>query len=192
MNKNRLEAFSDGVIAILITIMVLEIKTPDQANWEGLLLLFPTLFGYLLSFIFIGIYWNNHHHLLHTVKKVTPTIMWTNLNLLFWLSLVPFATKWMDETHFDKFTVSSYAVLLLLCGVSFSFLSRSIYKSLDADDRLKKVVRSNSKELLSIIIYGTSIPVSFWSTNASLLLFAIVAIMWIVPSKKIEDEISNK
>ena len=123
MNKNRLEAFSDGVIAIIITIMVLEIKTPESANIEGFLILLPTIFGYFLSFMFVGIYWNNHHHLLHSASKVSPLIMWTNLNLLFWLSLVPFATKWMDESHFDKFTVIVYAILLLLCGLAYSFLS---------------------------------------------------------------------
>lgn len=189
MNKNRLEAFSDGVIAIIITIMVLEIKTPESANIEGFLILLPTIFGYFLSFMFVGIYWNNHHHLLHSASKVSPLIMWTNLNLLFWLSLVPFATKWMDESHFDKFTVIVYAILLLLCGLAYSFLSQAIYKSLDSNDRMKKVVKSKIKELFSILLY--SISISFWNTKVSLAIFTIVAIVWIIPSKAIEKELTR-
>ncbi len=191
MNKNRLEAFSDGVIAIIITIMVLEIKTPESANIEGFLILLPTIFGYFLSFMFVGIYWNNHHHLLHSASKVSPLIMWTNLNLLFWLSLVPFATKWMDESHFDKFTVIVYAILLLLCGLAYSFLSQAIYKSLDSNDRMKKVVKSKIKELFSILLYSISIPISFWNTKVSLAIFTIVAIVWIIPSKAIEKELTR-
>lgn len=191
MNKNRLEAFSDGVIAIIITIMVLEIKTPESANIEGLLILLPTIFGYFLSFMFVGIYWNNHHHLLHSASKVSPLIMWANLNLLFWLSLVPFATKWMDESHFDKFTVIVYAILLLLCGLAYSFLSQAIYKSLDSNDRMKKVVKSKIKELFSILLYSISIPISFWNTKVSLAIFTIVAIVWIIPSKAIEKELTR-
>ena len=189
MNKNRLEAFSDGVIAIIITIMVLEIKTPESANIEGFLILLPTIFGYFLSFMFVGIYWNNHHHLLHSASKVSPLIMWTNLNLLFWLSLVPFATKWMDESHFDKFTVIVYAILLLLCGLAYSFLSQAIYKSLDSNDRMKQVVKSKIKELFSILLY--SISISFWNTKVSLAIFTIVAIVWIIPSKAIEKELTR-
>ena len=189
MNKNRLEAFSDGVIAIIITIMVLEIKTPESANIEGFLILLPTIFGYFLSFMFVGIYWNNHHHLLHSASKVSPLIMWTNLNILFWLSLVPFATKWMDESHFDKFTVIVYAILLLLCGLAYSFLSQAIYKSLDSNDRMKKVVKSKIKELFSILLY--SISISFWNTKVSLAIFTIVAIVWIIPSKAIEKELTR-
>lgn len=139
MQKNRLEAFSDGVIAIIITIMVLEIKTPEFPNWEGFVKLFPTLFGYLLSFIFVGIYWNNHHHLLHTAKRVTSNMMWANLNLLFWLSLVPFATKWMGQTNFDKFPVIIYAMLALFSGIAYNILSQTIYRSLSEGDKLKKV-----------------------------------------------------
>ena len=191
MNKNRLEAFSDGVIAIIITIMVLEIKTPESANIEGFLILLPTIFGYFLSFMFVGIYWNNHHHLLHSASKVSPLIMWTNLNILFWLSLVPFATKWMDESHFDKFTVIVYAILLLLCGLAYSFLSQAIYKNLDSNDRMKQVVKSKIKELFSILLYSISIPISFWNTKVSLAIFTIVAIVWIIPSKAIEKELTR-
>lgn len=191
MNKNRLEAFSDGVIAIIITIMVLEIHTPDQADWNGFLHLIPTLFGYFLSFVFVGIYWNNHHHLLHTVKRVTPGIMWANLNLLFWLSLVPFSTKWMDETHFGQFTVIIYAALLLLCGLSFNFLTRAIHNSLDQDDKLKNILKFDFKSFLSILFYSLSIPAAFYNTNISLLFFLVVAIIWMIPSKKIENELSS-
>ncbi len=190
MNKNRLEAFSDGVIAIIITIMVLEIHTPESADLVGLAHLMPTLFGYFLSFTFVGIYWNNHHHLLHTAKKVTPSIMWANLHLLFWLSLVPFSTKWMNETSFSTFTVVVYAALLLLCGVSFSFISRAIYNSLSTDDRLKNVIKFGGKDIISICSYVASIPLAFISTKISLSLFLFVALIWIIPSKKIEKELA--
>jgi uncharacterized membrane protein len=189
MNKNRLEAFSDGVIAIIITIMVLEIHTPETADLSGFMHLLPTLFGYFLSFAFVGIYWNNHHHLLHTVKKVTPWIMWANLNLLFWLSLVPFSTKWMDETSFNTFTVIVYAALLLLCGVSYSLLTRSIHASLSAEDRLKNVIKLGIKDIVSIGSYLATIPFAFVSTKISLVLFLFVALIWIIPSRKIEKEL---
>lgn len=186
MNKNRLEAFSDGVIAIIITIMVLEIKTPEEANLAGLQTLAPTLFAYLLSFMFVGIYWNNHHHLLHVAKRVNAAIMWSNLNLLFWLSLLPFATKWMGETHFDKFTVIIYAALALLCGISFNFLSQAIYRSLDENDQLKNAIKFDIKSALSIAAYSTAIFAAFFDVRISLALFLFVSIMWIVPSKAIE------
>jgi uncharacterized membrane protein len=192
MHKNRLEAFSDGVIAIIITIMVLEIKTPEHATLQGFQILLPTLFGYFLSFVFVGIYWNNHHHLVHTVKHVTPAIMWANLKLLFWLSLVPFATKWMDEQHFNAFTVITYAILLILCGISFNILSLAIYKSLDEEDKLKKVLKFSFKDFMSIFLYTASIPIACWNTNISLVCFLIVAGIWIIPSKTIEKELVEK
>ncbi|MFN8281898.1 MAG: TMEM175 family protein [Chitinophagales bacterium] len=191
MNKNRLEAFSDGVLAIIITIMVLEIKPPHTADWNGFLDLLPSLFGYLLSFLMVGIYWNNHHHLLHTAKKVSAGIMWSNLNLLFWLSLVPFATKWMDETRFAAFTVSLYAVLLLLCGFSYSILNYNIYKCIDEDDQLKQVIKLDWKQAFSIVAYSSAIPVAYWNASVSLALFAVVAAIWLIPSKKIEHGVKQ-
>src|SRR5438445_591944 len=131
MNKTRLETFSDGVIAIIITIMVLELRVPHGTDWNALKEMFPVFISYVLSFVFIGIYWGNHHHLLHTVKKVTAGMIWANLNLLFWLSLIPFTTAWMGENYFVPFTVSIYAVLLLLCGVAFTILQKRIEKTFD-------------------------------------------------------------
>ncbi len=192
MNKNRLEAFSDGVIAIIITIMVLEIKTPEHADMDGFLHLLPTLFGYFMSFVFVGIYWNNHHHLLHTAHKVTPAIMWSNLNLLFWLSLVPFATKWMDETHFGRLTVIVYAVLLLTCGLSFTVLTRAIFFSLDENDHLRSLLKFDFKQIISVALYGAAIPAAFLNTNISLALFLTVSIIWLIPSRAIEKELSQK
>jgi len=192
MNKNRLEAFSDGVIAIIITIMVLEIKTPDHADLDGLLSIAPTLFGYFLSFAFVGIYWNNHHHLVHTAKRVTPGMMWANLNLLFWLSLIPFSTKWMNESHYDKFTVVIYAILLQLCGVSYYFLNKAIYNSLEENDGIKRVIAADFKTTASIILYALAIPAAFFNVKVSLLLFLVVAFIWMIPSKAIEKELSEK
>lgn len=193
MNKTRLEAFSDGVIAIIITIMVLEIHVPETADWNSFMGLLPILFGYVLSFTFVGIYWNNHHHLLHTVTKITPLIMWTNHNQLFWLSLVPFATAWMEKTHFSQFSVVVYAVLLSLCGVAYDFLRRAIIRSFGDNHNLKNALeQQNIKALASTISYILSIIVAFWNTGISMCIFVLVAILWIVPSKAIEDVFANK
>ncbi|MEI8280248.1 MAG: TMEM175 family protein [Bacteroidota bacterium] len=192
MNKTRLEAFSDGVIAIIITIMVLEIHMPDTANWESFRQLSPMLTGYILSFIFIGIYWNNHHHLLHTVKQVTGAMMWANLNLLFWLSLVPLATTWMDKTCFSSFAVVVYAVLLLMCGLSFDILRRIILSSLPPDSHLRETLgKLNFKSILSVFCYSLAVAAAFWHTYVSICLFAFVAIVWIVPSRDIEKGLAD-
>jgi len=193
MNKNRLEAFSDGVLAIIITIMVLEIKVPETANWEGLKHLFPTLISYILSFALVGVYWNNHHHLLHSLKKVSSAIMWSNLNLLFWLSLIPFGTKWMGETHFDRFTVILYSFLLIICGLSYTVLQNKIAHSLkyESNDLNKIIKKQNIKVLVSTLCNVLSIPAAFINTNISLILFALSSGIWIIPSKEIEEELSK-
>jgi uncharacterized membrane protein len=193
MNKNRLEAFSDGVLAIIITIMVLEIKVPKTANWEGITHLLPTLISYILSFALIGVYWNNHHHLLQSLKKVSSAIMWSNLNLLFWLSLIPFGTKWMGETHFDRFTVIAYSILLIICGLSYNILQNKIAHSLKNEiNQLTKIIKKqNYKVLISTICNILSIPAAFINTNISLILFAISSGIWIIPSKEIEEELSK-
>ena len=194
MNKSRLEAFSDGVLAIIITIMVLEIKTPETANWEGVLHLLPTLISYILSFSIIGVYWNNHHHLLHSLKKVSSAIMWGNLNLLFWLSLIPFGTKWIGETHFDRFTVIAYSILLLICGVSFNILQNQIANSLgNESNELKSIIKKqNLKVLISTACNILSIPAAFINPHISLVFFAISSAVWIVPSREIEKELSKQ
>jgi len=194
MNKSRLEAFSDGVLAIIITIMVLEIKVPETANWQGVTHLIPTLASYILSFAVVGVYWNNHHHLLHSLKNNSSAIMWANLNLLFWLSLIPFGTKWMGETHFERFTVIAYSVLLILCGISYNLLQNLIAKSLKNENSNLNIIikKQNSKVLVSTVCNLLSIPLAFINPHISLVSFAISSAIWIVPSKEIEKELSKQ
>jgi uncharacterized membrane protein len=186
MNKGRLEAFSDGVIAIIITIMVLEIKTPHSAEWKDLLQLYPVVLSYIISFIYVGIYWGNHHHLLHTVKKVTAGIIWANMHLLFWLSLIPFATAWMGENHFAPHTIILYAVLLMLCGASFTILQQAIQKSNPYEPAMILVLnRQRRKALISVAMYILAIPLSFVSAAISGFLFVLVAVIWLIPDPNI-------
>ncbi|HEX5151501.1 MAG TPA: TMEM175 family protein [Parafilimonas sp.] len=188
MGKTRLEAFSDGVIAIIITIMVLELKVPEHATWEALRPVLPKFMSYILSFIFIAIYWNNHHHLLHLVKHVSAGIMWSNFNLLFWLSLIPFATAWMGENHFEPLPVALYAVVLNLCGFAYNILQKAIEVCHSDDMRLKEIMNSQKRKgILSLVIYTTAIPLAYVNTLISGILFVTVAAMWIIPDKKIEN-----
>lgn len=192
MGKTRLEAFSDGVIAIIITIMVLELRVPEGANWQALKPLLPVFLSYTLSFIYIGIYWNNHHHLMHLVKHISAGIMWANLNLLFWLSLVPFATGWLGENHFQPFPVALYAVLLDLCGIAYTILQITIERCHKDDTSLKSIMqRQRGRGIGSMFLYTAAIPLAYISTTISGLLFVIVAIMWIIPDKKIEHVVEN-
>lgn len=192
MSKNRMEAFSDGVLAIIITIMVLGIALPETYDWTGLKKILPVLFGYFLSFIFIGIYWNNHHHLLHTVKRVTPAIMWSNLNLLFWLSLIPFATAWMGKSNYETFTVFIYAILLVLCGVAYDILRRSIVKSYTEQNALiTALLKQKKKALISTICYMAAVPVAYIHVGISIFLFLLVSVLWIIPDKNIEKPLSD-
>lgn len=192
MEKNRLEAFSDGVLAIIITIMVLEIKVPHGSEWNNLYSLIPVFMSYLMSFLYIGIYWGNHHHLLHLIRKTNSKIMLANLNLLFWLSLIPFATGWMGENHFESNTVALYAVLLLLCGFAFFILQKIIEKSLKDDDHFKKAMKTLSyKAIISLIAYTVSIPLAYINPFISGILIFIIAILWIIPDKGVEKAIDN-
>jgi len=162
MSKTRLEAFSDGVIAIIITIMVLEMKAPEGVSWVIVKPLIPKLLSYILSFLFVAIYWNNHHHLLHVVSKVSASIMWANMNLLFWLSLIPFATAWMGENHFEKETVAAYAVLALLCGVAYNILQKVIVSTHQHSPQIKKLVKPMGwKEIGSLLLYLLAIPIAY-------------------------------
>ena len=194
MNKSRLEAFSDGVFAIIITIMVLELKIPEGTSWAIIHPLVPVFLCYLLSFVFIAIYWGNHHHLMHTVKKVNASIMWANMHLLFWLSLVPFVTGWMGRTNFDKITVAVYGIFLLLSGFSFTILRNAIRKTHQEQTELTTALtKGNFKELVSIILYGTSIPIAlFIHPLISAVFFAIVSILWLIPSKDIEKALEHE
>jgi uncharacterized membrane protein len=193
MNKARLEAFSDGVIAIIITIMVLEMKAPHGTNWPNIEPLIPKFLSYALSFLFVAIYWVNHHHLLHTVAKVTPIIMWANFNLLFWLSLTPFATAWMGENHFDKIAVTAYAVLALLCGVAYNLLQTAIVSSHKKHSGINEIIKPTGwKELSSILIYALSIPIAFFvSPIISGFMFFAVSMVWLIPDKKIEKLLND-
>ena len=187
MTKTRIEAFSDGVIAIIITIMVLELKVPHETSLHALFHLTPVFLSYILSFILCGIYWGNHHHLLHTVTKVTSSIIWSNLHLLFWLSIIPFATAWMGENNFERITVSFYAVILMMCAVAYTILQRCIMANNPLTPKIKDALNKQAvKGYISLSAYILSIPLSFVHAGISALLFVFVAVIWIIPDKNIE------
>jgi uncharacterized membrane protein len=186
MHKGRLEAFSDGVIAIIITIMVLELKTPHEASLEALRPLIPVFLSYALSFVFVGIYWNNHHHLMQAAHKVNGRILWANMHLLFWLSLTPFVTSWMGENHFAPWPVALYGIVLLFSGGAFTLLVRSLIAHHGKDSTLAIAVRKDIKGKLSVVLYAVAIPAAFLSTWISGALYVTVAIMWLVPDRRIE------
>lgn len=192
MQKNRIEAFSDGVIAIIITIMVLELKVPHSTDWSELIQLAPVFMSYLLSFVFVGIYWGNHHHLFHTVRHVDPGIMWSNMHLLFWLSLIPFATSWMGENGFAANTVVVYAILLELCGLAFYFLQQCILKSHKHDSRVTDALtKLRVKGILSQLAYIVAIPLAYVQPIISCLIFMGVAAVWLVPDRNIEQAVKE-
>ena len=186
MGKSRLEAFSDGVIAIIITIMVLELKVPHGDNFDALTELIPVFLSYILSFVYVGIYWNNHHHMLHTCHKITGSILWANLHLLFWLSLFPFATAWMGENHFAAVPTAAYGIVLLMAAIAYLILQQFIIASQGTDSLLKKAVGSDFKGKLSSLLYLIAIVLSFWSQWASQGLYILVALIWLVPDRRIE------
>jgi len=186
MNKTRLEAFSDGVLAIIITIMVLEMKTPDGTNFKSLLKLFPVFVSYVLSFIYVGIYWNNHHHMMHTVKKVTGGILWANLHLLFWLSLIPFATAWIGEHHFAAFPMLFYGFVLLMCALAYFILQYQIIKKHGKDSILAKAIGKDIKGKVSAILYIIAILSTYYHELISAVIYILVALMWLIPDKRIE------
>ena len=192
MNKTRLEAFSDGVIAIIITIMVLELKVPHGEQLADLLKLGPVFLSYVLSFVYVGIYWNNHHHMLHAVKKVNGGILWSNLHLLFWLSLLPFTTGWMGENHFASLPVAVYAFDLLMCALAFTWLQSRIIKSQGSDSLLASAVGGDMKGKTSVAAYLIAIPMALlgYSWLAGVLLVA-VALIWFIPDQRIENKLSN-
>ncbi len=193
MEKNRLEAFSDGVLAIIITIMVLEIKVPHSTDWQELLKLWPVFFSYVLSFIYVGIYWGNHHHLLHTIRTVNPGIIWSNMALLFCLSLVPFASAWMGENHFETNPVIVYAIVLELNALAYYSLQLCILKSQVHHEKLKAALeKSKAKGILSQVAYIAAIPIAFWQPIISFILFTAVALAWIVPEKRIEEALKGE
>jgi uncharacterized membrane protein len=191
MHKNRLEAFSDGVLAIIITIMILEIKAPVTNSFESLLSLLPIFLSYVLSFLYIGIYWNNHHHIFQAVKHVNGSILWGNLFLLFWLSLIPFATSWIGSQHFSAVPMSLYGFVLFMSGFSYNILLKKILKLEGKDSVLARVTEKDNKGKISLFCYLLGIPTSFISVWISGFLYFAVALLWIIPNKKIENEIMN-
>ena len=186
MNNGRLEAFSDGVIAIIITIMVLEIKVPHGEEFADLIPLVPVVLSYILSFIYIGIYWNNHHHMMHTVKSVTGSILWANLHLLFWLSLVPFVTGWMGENHFSSKPMALYGFVLLMSGVAYFILQGIIIKSQGKNSILSKAIGNDLKGKVSPVLYIIAIASSWISQWIAGTIYVMVALLWLIPDKRIE------
>lgn len=186
MGKNRLEAFSDGVIAIIITIMVLELKVPHDMTLRALVPLIPVFLSYVLSFIYLGIYWNNHHHMLHTCREVTGAILWANLHLLFWLSLIPFTTGWMGENHFAPVPSAIYGLVLLMAAIAYFLLQHRIIASQGPHSLLKKAIGSDWKGKISPILYFTAIPVALYLPWISIAIYVLVALIWLVPDRRIE------
>jgi uncharacterized membrane protein len=189
MTKNRMEAFSDGVLAVAITIMVLEIKVPHGQGIHEIFTLMPKFLSYLLSFLYIGIYWNNHHHMLHTVEKVNGRILWANHHLLFWLTLVPFATGWMGENHFAPTPVMVYGGTLVMCAITYIILQNTIIAAEGPNAVLKKAVSSDWKGKISLVLYAAGILVGNWATWLSLTFYVTVALIWLIPDTRIEKAI---
>jgi uncharacterized membrane protein len=192
MGKSRVEAFSDGVIAIIITIMVLELPVPHSDEPAALLPVLPVFASYALSFVIVGIYWNNHHHLLHTVKHVTGGILWSNLHLLFWLSLVPFATAWMGENHFGSWPVALYGTVLLMCGCAYYILTHTIILHHGTESALLAAVGRDRKGVVSVALYALAITLSFANRWVSVALYVTVAVMWLIPDRRIERVIGER
>jgi TMEM175 potassium channel family protein len=191
MGKGRLEAFTDGVIAVIITIMVLEMKVPHDAEPRALAPLVPIFLTYVLSFIFVAIYWNNHHHMFHAVHRVNGATLWANLHLLFWLSLVPFVTGWMDENHFAPVTVAAYGVVLLGCASAYTVLTRVLLRAHGGDSPLAKALGRDFKGNVSLVIYIAAIPLAFVHPLISCALYASVAAIWLYPDSRFEKLVAD-
>jgi len=192
MGKGRFEAFSDGVIAIIITIMVLELRVPEGDTLESLKPLIPKFLSYILSFIYLGIYWNNHHHMLHAVKEVNGASLWANLHLLFWLSLIPFVTAWMGENHFTKLPVAFYGVVLFMNAIAYTILSKTLIHNHGKNEKLAMAFGKDEKGKLSLLLYLVGIILAFINESISLALFATVALIWFIPDKRIEKVLEKK
>ncbi len=186
MGKNRLEAFSDGVIAIIITIMVLELKVPHGGGFADLLPLWPVFMGYVLSFVYVGIYWNNHHHMLQAVKEVSGGILWANLHLLFWLSLVPFVTSWMGENHFQTAPTVAYGLVLFMAAIAYAILAKTLVWHHPQNAALARALGRDRKGKLSVVLYLVGVVASCAHPGIGFLVYAIVAVIWLVPDRRIE------
>jgi TMEM175 potassium channel family protein len=192
MHKGRLEAFSDGVLAIIITIMVLELRPPHDPTLAGLRPVLPILCGYALSFIYVGIYWNNHHHLLQAAHRVNGATLWANLHLLFWLSLVPFTTAWMGENHFTSAPLALYGFVLLMAGIAYVILQQLIIAAQGSHSVLKTAVGRDWKGKASPALYTTAVVCAFWSPVVSQVIYALVALMWLIPDRRIERTLARE
>ncbi|MEO0535240.1 MAG: TMEM175 family protein [Cyanobacteria bacterium P01_A01_bin.123] len=191
MEKGRLEAFSDGVLAIVITIMVLELKVPETAGLASLQPLLPTFFSYVLSYFYLGIYWNNHHHLLQATRRINGRVLWANLHLLFWLSLIPFVTGWMGENHFAAVSVALYGVVLFAAAIAYFILSRFLMAHPDNNPVLLKALGKDLKGKLSMGVYVVAIPLSFVSSWIACTLYVLIAALWLIPDRRIENTLSH-
>jgi uncharacterized membrane protein len=192
MGKGRLEAFSDGVIAIIITIMVLELKVPHGASLDVLVPLSPVLLSYVLSFIYVGIYWNNHHHLIHAVHEISGSVLWANLHLLFWLSLIPFVTGWMGENHFATVPVAAYGVILFMCAVAYSVLVRYLISHHRENKALAEAIGSDKKGWLSLVLYLIGVGLAFVHPWLGFDVYIGVALIWFLPDRRIEDRLTHE
>jgi uncharacterized membrane protein len=191
MSKGRLEAFSDGVLAIIIAIMVLELAPPHGDDLAALSPLIPKFLSYVLSFVFLAIYWNNHHHLWQVVERVNGSILWANLHLLFWLSLIPFATGWMGENHFSMIPVALYGTVLWFSGLAYYIMVLALIKLHSKDSLFTAAISNNAKERWSLYLYTAAIPLAFVSTWIAIILYVIVAIMWLVPDRRVENKLTE-
>jgi uncharacterized membrane protein len=192
MGKGRLEAFSDGVLAIIITIMVLEMKVPHGEDLASLSPLLPIFLSYVLSFVYVGIYWNNHHHMLHTAHRISGAVLWANLHLLFWLSLFPFVTGWMGENHFAPLPSALYGFVLFMAGTAYWILARAIIAAEGVNSLLAKAIGKDHKGSLSVILYAVAIPLAFVNQWIAQALYVAVAVMWFLPDRRIEKFLADR
>ena len=192
MTKTRLEAFSDGVIAILITIMILELKIPHGTTWNALAPVLPSFLTYILSYVFLGIYWTNHHHMIHATERISGGVLWANLHLLFWLSLVPFTTGWMGENHNAPLPTAVYGIVLVLAAIAYTILQNTIIAQQGPHSRLALAVGSDRKGKVSIVLYAIAIPAAFVNQLISDALYVIVALIWLVPDRRIEAHYTDR
>ena len=186
MTKGRLEAFTDGVIAIIITILVLEFRPPHGTDLEALRPLIPTALSYVLSFVFVAIYWNNHHHLLHAARHVDGRVLWANVHLLFWLSLTPFATAWMGDSHFATLPIAAYGIVLFMSAVAFTILVRSLIARHGPQSAIARAIGADRKGWISLVFYGVAVPLAFVNRWLAIGLYVTVALIWLIPDRRIE------
>lgn len=191
MKKGRLEAFSDGVVAIIITIMVLELHVPHSASISAMIPVLPALFSYVLSFVYVGIYWNNHHHMIYVIDRINGSVLWANMNLLFWLSLIPFVTAWMGENHFAKWPVALYGMVLIMNAISYTILAALLIRQAGEHSALGEALGKDWKGKISLGIYAVAIGLAFVSSALAFALYVLVAVIWFIPDRRIEAKVEK-